>query len=224
LEDSLSQFRGEILQAPPAYSAVHIDGKRAHELARAGKTLEMKKRPVTIYALELLSYEPPLASVFVHCSKGVYIRSLARDLALAAGSRAHIIALKRTGIAGFRLEDALDLPDDVPHTEAASAVNAALRRPDAAVFDALGLPWITVEAGLTRLIAQGWPLSTLNWNPANVPESRGKTEGPTLAVFVDAGGGRPGELAAVLERRPGPGGGTGPWAYGYVWGGAHADP
>jgi tRNA pseudouridine55 synthase len=214
LEGALSQFRGAILQAPPAYSAVHVDGKRAHELARAGEAPEMKKRRVTIHALELLSYEPPLARIFVHCSKGTYIRSLARDLALAAGSRAHLAALKRTRIAGFHLEDALDLSEDTAPAEAAPAIHAALRRPDTAIFDALGLPWTTAGAGITRLMAQGRPLSSLQWDP--VPTDG--TEGPALAVFEDAGGGHPGELAAVLEKRSE----EGRWAYGYVWGGVHA--
>ncbi|GHV81470.1 hypothetical protein AGMMS49991_00280 [Spirochaetia bacterium] len=109
LEAVLEQFRGDILQAPPAYSAVHIDGARAHELARSGVDVEMKKRPVSVYALELVSYQPPEAQIRVHCSKGTYIRSLARDIALAAGSRAHLTALKRTQIAGFHLADAVDL-------------------------------------------------------------------------------------------------------------------
>jgi tRNA pseudouridine55 synthase len=214
LEGALSQFRGDILQSPPAYSAIHIDGKRAHELARAGAAPEMKKRPVTIYALELLSYEPPLARIFVHCSKGAYIRSLARDLAQAAGSRAHLIALKRTRIAGFRLEDALDLDEGADTADAAAIIQAALRRPDPSVFEALGLPWIAADKDVTRLMAQGRPLNSLNWNPD--PNSGG-TEAAAIAVFEDAGG-RPGDLAAILEKRPG----EGCWAYGYVWGGFRA--
>jgi tRNA pseudouridine55 synthase len=70
LERALDQFRGDILQAPPAYSAIHIGGRRAHELARSGKAPEMPKRPVTIYELELCYYEPPLAEVYARCSKG----------------------------------------------------------------------------------------------------------------------------------------------------------
>jgi tRNA pseudouridine55 synthase len=217
LEAALAQFRGPILQVPPAYSAVHVDGRRAHELARAGEAPEMKPRPVTIHALELLSYEPPLARVFVHCSKGAYIRSLARDIALAAGSRAHLVALRRTQIAGFRLEDALDLSESAAPAEAAPAIVSALRRPDTAVFDALGLPWIAAGAGITRLMAQGRPLDSLNWDPDSALRNGG-----ALAVFEDAGNGKPGELAAVLEKKPGPAGEPGRWTYGYVWGGRRA--
>ena len=107
VEQALSRFTGEIEQAPPAYSAIHIDGERASTLARRGEVPEMRKRPVTIYRLELVAWEPPDARIFVHCSGGTYIRSLARDIALAAGSRAHLSALLRTQVAGFKLENAV---------------------------------------------------------------------------------------------------------------------
>jgi tRNA pseudouridine55 synthase len=106
LEAALPAFQGEIMQEPPAYSAIHINGKRAHELARQGETVVMKKRPVTISSIILHSYEPPLAHIEVACSSGTYIRSLARDIALAAGSRAHVAALRRTRVGHFRVEDA----------------------------------------------------------------------------------------------------------------------
>ncbi|MDR2029779.1 MAG: tRNA pseudouridine(55) synthase TruB, partial [Treponema sp.] len=104
LEAAMALFRGELLQTPPAYSAVHVGGERAYKLARSGRAVEMRQRPVTIYGLELSSYDPPLASIRVHCSAGTYIRSLARDIALAAGSRGHLSALNRTQVAGFKLE------------------------------------------------------------------------------------------------------------------------
>jgi tRNA pseudouridine55 synthase len=103
VEQVIPKFLGEIEQTPPAYSAIHIDGERASALARRGEALEMQKRPVTIFRLELLSWEPPYAKIFVRCSSGTYIRSLARDIALAAGSRAHLTALIRTQVAGFKL-------------------------------------------------------------------------------------------------------------------------
>jgi len=105
IEEALPQFTGEIMQAPPSFSAIHIEGKRASVLAREGKLPQMQKRPVTIYELKLLNWEPPFADIFVHCSSGTYIRSLARDIAIAAGSRAHLCELKRTQIAGFKLDE-----------------------------------------------------------------------------------------------------------------------
>jgi tRNA pseudouridine55 synthase len=103
---ALEKFRGEITQAPPEYSAIHINGKRASELARAGKKPEMKKRAVTIYELTLVSYTPPNANIFVHCSSGTYLRSLARDIALACDSRGCLVELTRTKIGEYSLADA----------------------------------------------------------------------------------------------------------------------
>jgi len=112
VEQALSQFRGAIEQAPPAYSAIHIDGERASTLARRGETPEMQKRPITIYRLELLSWEPPFAQIFVHCSSGTYIRSLARDIALAASSRAHLVRLLRMRVAEFSVNEELEMRNE----------------------------------------------------------------------------------------------------------------
>ena len=108
LEEVLNGFRGTIMQAPPAYSAIHINGRRAHELVREGKEPEMKTRPVTIHSLELVSWAPPLADIRALVSPGTYIRALARDIALAAGSRAHLAALNRTAVGSFSLNEAGD--------------------------------------------------------------------------------------------------------------------
>ena len=109
LEGVLDSFRGNIMQAPPAYSAIHINGRRAHELVREGKEPEMKTRPVTIHSLELVSWTPPLAEIRALVSPGTYIRSLARDIALACGSRAHLTALNRTAVGSFSLSEAGDM-------------------------------------------------------------------------------------------------------------------
>jgi tRNA pseudouridine55 synthase len=105
--EAFEAFRGEIMQTPPAYSAIHINGHRASDLMRKGKPPEMKARPVTIYALELRSYQKPIAKITVHCSSGTYIRALARDIGLACHSRAYVAALTRTTIGEYRLEDAV---------------------------------------------------------------------------------------------------------------------
>ena len=109
VENVLGNFRGEILQAPPAYSAIHINGRRAYELARSGIEPEMKMRSANIFELEIISWAPPTAQIRVLVSAGTYIRSLARDIALAAGSRAHLSALERTRVGPFRLEEASDI-------------------------------------------------------------------------------------------------------------------
>jgi len=107
----LPLFTGDIMQAPPAYSALHVNGVRAYELAAAGYNLEMKKRPVRVHSLKLISYEGSTAVFEISCSSGTYIRSLARDIALACGSRAHLTALERLAIGPYRLQDAVR-PED----------------------------------------------------------------------------------------------------------------
>jgi tRNA pseudouridine55 synthase len=108
---ALPTFRGEIMQAPPAFSAIHIDGERASDRARRGEVLDMAARPVTIHELDLLNYDGRDAKIRVRCSSGTYIRSLARDIALSLGSRARLETLSRTRVGPFRLE-AARAPED----------------------------------------------------------------------------------------------------------------
>jgi len=151
VEQALLSFSGVIMQSPPAYSAIHINGKRASELARSGLTPEMKKREVTIHKIELRSWEPPFADIFVRCSSGTYIRSLARDIALAAGSRAHLCSLLRTQIADFKLEDAQagDSPSFSPLPITKSVITA------------LRLPWFVITPPETEKIIHGKPLAPI---------------------------------------------------------------
>jgi tRNA pseudouridine55 synthase len=196
LERALAQFRGDILQAPPAYSAIHLGGKRAYELARSGAELKMKERPVAIHALELRSYEPPLARISVHCSKGTYIRSLARDIAIAAGSRAHLAALERRRVAGFDLADAV--PMDSP------GLAAALRPVSPETFEALGLPVIAVDGAAARHMRQGKPLGQLPGDAALSPAWKAGPE--SLGVFHNR------EFVAALVKNAS----HDRWSYGYV--------
>jgi len=105
IEAVLSGFRGDIMQSPPAYSAVHIEGKRAYQRARAGEDVAPAPRPVTIRSLELVSFDGRDAELLVLCTKGTYIRSLARDLAIAAGSRGHLAALRRVASGPFQADE-----------------------------------------------------------------------------------------------------------------------
>ena len=95
LGDAIDMYRGTIRQIPPRYSALHVAGSRASDLALRGIDFELAPRTVTIHSLDLVSYEAGLATVSVHCSSGTYIRSLARDIALSCGSCAHLAALRR---------------------------------------------------------------------------------------------------------------------------------
>ncbi|MFN3371312.1 MAG: tRNA pseudouridine(55) synthase TruB [Sphingomonadaceae bacterium] len=105
----LPRFTGAIAQRPPAYSALKVAGRRAHALARAGAAPELPERAVTIHALDLVDAGPETATFDVRCSKGTYVRSLARDLALALGTVGHVAALRRTAAGSFTLEQARPL-------------------------------------------------------------------------------------------------------------------
>jgi tRNA pseudouridine55 synthase len=111
IRTALGQFTGTIEQMPPAFSALKIGGQRAYDLARAGETVELKLRMVTIDRLELLARpDADHADFVVGCGKGTYIRSLGRDLAKVLGSVGHLSALRRTAVGPFREEAAISLP------------------------------------------------------------------------------------------------------------------
>ena len=110
IEEALTNFKGIINQVPPIYSALKHEGRRYYELARAGIPIKLKPRQVQIINLELLSYQPPLITINVDCSKGTYIRSLAHDLGQSLGCGAHLRNLTRLRCGPFYIEDALSLP------------------------------------------------------------------------------------------------------------------
>ena len=110
VEQTLQQFTGTIEQIPPMFSAVKVNGKRAYKIARKGETVELKPKILTIDEIELMTYEPPSRIVIrVACSKGTYIRALARDIGQALGSGAYLTDLCRTRIGQYQLTDCLDI-------------------------------------------------------------------------------------------------------------------
>jgi tRNA pseudouridine55 synthase len=121
VEAALAAFRGAILQAPPAYSAIKIKGERAYDLARAGETVALPPRSVRVHALELLSFEGGVGNLRMTCSKGTYVRSLAHDLGAALGCGAVADAIRRTAIGPFHVEGSV-----APEILAAASAGAAL--------------------------------------------------------------------------------------------------
>lgn len=107
VKEVLTRFIGRIEQVPPSYSACKVDGKRAYDLARQGKEVELKAKVLVIDEIELLDFNPTAmqATIRVVCSKGTYIRALARDIGLALESGAHLTALRRTRIGDYKVED-----------------------------------------------------------------------------------------------------------------------
>lgn len=109
VEETLTRFKGEIWQVPPTYSAVKVNGKRAYDYARKGAEVELKPKLLVIDEIELLDCHLPEITIRVVCSKGTYIRALARDIGFALNSGAHLTALRRTRIGDIRVEDCLSI-------------------------------------------------------------------------------------------------------------------
>ncbi|TXI89858.1 MAG: tRNA pseudouridine(55) synthase TruB [Burkholderiaceae bacterium] len=150
IEQVLEQFRGDILQVPPMYSALKRDGKALYEYAREGITLEREARPVTIHMLEFVAYEAPFLTLNVRCSKGTYIRVLGEDIGKALGCGAHLNALRRTHVAHLVLENTVTL-------EQLEAMDEAERLTLLAPVDALlsSFPAVVLPSELARRFLQG---------------------------------------------------------------------
>ena len=152
LEAVLAGFRGEILQVPPMYSAVKIQGKKLYELARRGKEVERKPRPVTVYELELLGTEGGTdVRLRCLCSKGTYIRTLCHDVGQALGCGGALYSLRRTMAAGFTLAQAVTIQDVQEQGE-------ALLRPLDSLF--AQYPAVTVRSpGQEKRVRCGSPVT-----------------------------------------------------------------
>lgn len=106
---ALPAFVGEIEQVPPAFSAVHVGGKRAYKLARQGKAVELAPRPVTVYSIDVVAYDYPDLTLNIRCGGGTYVRAIGRDLAVALGTRAVMSQLVREAVGEFELQNAARL-------------------------------------------------------------------------------------------------------------------
>jgi len=158
VEAAMSAWRGAVRQRPSAVSAVHVDGKRAHERVRAGEDVELPERDVVIDAFELLDLRQggidgiPVTTIDVRvaCSSGTYVRALARDIGAALGVGGHITALRRTRSGDLTLADACG-PDAIGETPVLSMGEVARR----------SLPWVEVDPSLVRSVVHGvripWP-------------------------------------------------------------------
>lgn len=112
-EAVLKQFTGRIMQVPPIFSAVKIDGKRAYKYARKGAEIQLKAKPLEIKDLELLEFTPEEIKVRIVCSKGTYIRALARDIGRTLDSGAHLIDLRRTRVGHYGENEALTIEEAI---------------------------------------------------------------------------------------------------------------
>ena len=111
LLDVLPQFRGDIMQVPPMYSAIKVNGQKLYDLARKGRQVERQSRPVTIHKLECLVFDGLRAKLLVHCSKGTYIRTLCKDIGAALGCGGCMEALRRVSAGAYTIDKAVSLQE-----------------------------------------------------------------------------------------------------------------
>jgi tRNA pseudouridine55 synthase len=175
IEAAAATFRGDILQRPCDYSAVHVDGKRAYRLARKGRAVELAEKRVRIDRLEITAYDWPRLGLDVVCSSGTFIRALGRDLAIALGSRAVMESLVRTAVGPFGRGQSLPLDAITPDT-----VRTAL------------LPPVSAVAHLPQVVLAGDELArAIRGGLVELPES------PAPAI---AAGDTAGSLVGILKR------------------------
>jgi tRNA pseudouridine55 synthase len=155
IEALLPRFTGEIMQTPPQFSAIKINGERAYDIARDGETVELEPRPVTIDSLRLVDMPDAATSIFeADCGKGTYVRALARDMGRALQCFGHIIALRRTRVGPFHESDSVQLDALRKAAEAGdhATVALALKRVDIALSD---IPQLIVTQQDAADLAQG---------------------------------------------------------------------
>lgn len=176
---ALDRFTGHIEQRPPAFSAVKIGGARAYDLARAGEEVELAPRPAFVREFRLVSREGPDEALFeARTGKGVYVRSLVRDLAEALGTVAHVSSLRRTAVGPFTEEDAVAL-SEIEALEGVEARDGALLGLEAALGD---LPRASVDPGAAARLARGQPCVLA---PVEARGVRAGTSGRIEAVYVE---------------------------------------
>lgn len=193
VEAALPAFIGDIAQAPPAYSAIKVDGERSYDLARAGEAVELAARPVTVHSLQIV--EVPDAdhiTLSMRCGKGTYVRAIARDLAVALGSEAHVSELRRTHVGPFGEQNAITLEklEDLVHR---GAGQEALLPVETALDD---IPVLAVTDEDAFRLSQGRGMVLL---PRQVETVRATLKGDDRTVLAS----HKGQAAAICEMRAG---------------------
>lgn len=170
------QFVGEIQQRPPIFSALHVNGKRAYDLARRGEAVELTPRTIVVHSIQLIEYSFPHLKIDVSCGSGTYIRSLGRDIGALLACGAVMADLQRTSIGSFHIENS-KLPDELPDR--------------ASITDWLMPPLVGVEA-LSRVTVDSKEIEAISYGQRITLDATG-TE--VAAVSSD------GQLVAVLTRK-----------------------
>jgi len=197
---ALPAFLGEIRQVPPQFSAIKVDGERAYDIARQGDAVELEPRTVRIDRFELVDMPDADHAVFeVDCGKGTYVRSLARDLALALGTVGHVATLRRTRVGRFTLDKAISL-DELAAMEQGAAVERLLQPIETALDDIPALALTEAEAHRLRHGQSVALLTRQDFERLQALRGSVGEDGAVLALFA----GKPVALARVegAEVRP----------------------
>ncbi len=154
VEECIMSFQGDQMQIPPMYSALKVDGKKLYELAREGKEIERKPRPVTFYKIEILSMELPFVSMRVTCSKGTYIRTLCHDIGGKLGCKGCMESLLRTKVDRFTIENSLKL-SEIEELNASGKLQKYILSPES-FFSSY--PEVRAEKKFDKMLENGNPL------------------------------------------------------------------
>ncbi|MEI9990522.1 MAG: tRNA pseudouridine(55) synthase TruB [Rhizomicrobium sp.] len=202
IESALPRFTGAIVQVPPAYSAIKVQGERAYDLAREGEVVELAPRTVEVYEARLLGQpDPDHAEFEIHCGKGTYVRSWVRDLALALGTVGHVSQLRRTQVGGFTEEMAIPLAREGGNVHIPAAFEHL--RPIATALD--GIPALAVTGPDAVRLRSGNPILIRANHFARITEGQSETDDlQGLTVFLQTSEGEPVALAEIAlgELRP----------------------
>jgi tRNA pseudouridine55 synthase len=195
IEAVLPRFTGLLNQVPPAYSAIKVQGERAYDLAREGEQVVLEPRQVEVFGARLLGAERDLAEFEICCGKGTYVRSWARDMALALGTLGHVAALRRTRLGGWEEKDAVSLEAITPFMHSPAAFGYL--RPLVTALD--GIPALAVSGPDTVRIRSGNPILIRANLFARMQEDcrGGELQGQT--VFLKDEDGSPVALAEIAE-------------------------
>jgi tRNA pseudouridine55 synthase len=182
IEAALPAFTGQIMQAPPAYSAVKIDGRRAYALARAALPVAPSPRPVRIDALQLVETSDPDHAVFaVRCGKGAYVRSLARDLAVRLGTVGHVAALRRTRVGPFGENRAISMDKLAALGHSSAPVECLV--PVATALD--DIPALALTAAQAAHLKQGRAVRVTGTSGRTFADIGNLAEGHVLCAMAD---------------------------------------
>ena len=160
VEEAINSFVGDIMQVPPMYSALKVNGKKLYELAREGKEVERKPRPVTIFSIDILSISLPEVSIRIHCSKGTYIRSLCHDIGEILGCGCAMKSLVRTRVSQFDISDAKTLSEIERITQNGNIDGIIM--PIAAAFEGMGTVFVIPTEEAIKQAVNGGKIPAAN--------------------------------------------------------------